>query len=1135
MQHRRLSIPVQSVTVAGFIALVLCVGGAAQTLPAPEEHAMVGTSPGIVVEAVEKDSAAEKAGLRAGDILLSWKCDSDQGNIESPFNLFSLETDQAPRAQVTLLGLRNEEKSAWQLGPDSWGIKARPNLTGDLLAIYLNGQDLAKDGKIIEAAGRWRTEGESVRTSPSIPSWLISWFYFHAAEVLANARKWQEADVAFQETIQRSSGSDPAIMTQLSHTWGVTYSRRNNWDAAEKYYLRAVENQRQATHADNLVVARVLNNIGLVAWLRGDLPKAERYYNEALIIRKQLAPGSLPVAGSLENLANVAEMRGNLAKAEQYYTETLEIKQKLLPGSIDVARTLNNLGILTADRDELVKADQYYYQALDIITGKISPDSPFFAVLNNGLGLVALDRGDADSAEAYFTNALTIERKLDPGSDGSAQNLNNLGLVAESRGDLAKAEQYYRESLAITQVLMPGSIEAAQSLANLGDVARMLRDFPHAEDYLQRALEIETKQAPDGDSAGDVLKSLGHLARDRGDLAGAEAYYRRALAIREGIGHGSREHAETLGALAGVVRRTQNVDGAADFYQQALNVLESQTAHLGGSENVRSGFRATHESYYKEYIDLLMSRNQPVLAFQIVERSRARTLLELLATSHLDVRKGVDPALLDQERNLKDLFRSKVSSRIQLLRSQHTREQLEVVDREIAACLRQHEDVDARIRAGSPGYAALTQPQPLDAHAVQRLLPDHTLLLEYSLGESHSYVFAITANSLNSYELPTSTEIESKAARLYQLLTERSRILPTENDRQRRTRLGKADAEFRSAANELSRMLLGPVAAGLQQRRLLIVSDGALQYIPFAALPTPGLSLRTPSYPLIVQHEIINLPSASVLAFLRHSTAANKEVMVFADPVFDNQDSRVKSDSARLDADPLKQNLSQDSRSLSVPSPQLARDLVRSVADMNPGLKGELRLPRLAFTRDEAKAILAVVRPGSGMEAMDFDASRKRAMSGELARYRVVHFATHALVDNIHPELSGLVLSLVDQRGNPVDGFLGLQDIYNLDLSADLVVLSACQTALGKQINGEGIIGLTRGFMYAGASGVMATLWNVNDFATAKLMAHFYKAMERDGMTPAQALRQAQLALWRSQPTAAPYYWAGFILQGGWQ
>jgi CHAT domain-containing protein len=273
------------------------------------------------------------------------------------------------------------------------------------------------------------------------------------------------------------------------------------------------------------------------------------------------------------------------------------------------------------------------------------------------------------------------------------------------------------------------------------------------------------------------------------------------------------------------------------------------------------------------------------------------------------------------------------------------------------------------------------------------------------------------------------------------------------------------------------------------------------------------------------------------LAFLRKNTTINKEVAVFADPVFDNRDSRVKSDAPRLAAftNVRKQDVSQDSKSLSEPSPQLARNLVRAIADMNPGKKEEFHLPRLAFTRDEAKSILAVVPPGQGMEALDFDASRRRAINGELTRYRVVHFATHALVDNIHPELSGLVLSLVDQRGEAVEGFLGLQDIYNMKLSADLVVLSACQTALGKQINGEGMIGLTRGFMYAGASGVVATLWNVNDFATAKLMARFYKAMERDRMTPARALRQAQLSLWKEQASSASYFWAGFILQGGWQ
>jgi CHAT domain-containing protein len=412
---------------------------------------------------------------------------------------------------------------------------------------------------------------------------------------------------------------------------------------------------------------------------------------------------------------------------------------------------------------------------------------------------------------------------------------------------------------------------------------------------------------------------------------------------------------------------------------------------------------------------------------------------------------------------------------------------------------------------------------------VQQLLPDHTLLLEYSLGENRSYVFAVTANSLNSYELPKRAEIEGKATHLYQVLTERSRIVDRETDRKRRARVVKADEEFRNAAVELSRMLLGPVAADLQQRRLLIVSDGALQYLPFAALPAPEVSSAKASKPLMLQHEIINLPSASVLALARRNHASAKEVAVFADPVFDRRDVRVKLDPVRRPA------LSDDTRPLSVPPTQLTRDLARSVADTSQKQNGELHLPRLAFTRDEAKAILAVVPQGSSMEAIDFNASRKLAMSGELARFRVVHFATHALVDDIHPPLSGLVLSLVDQRGEPTDGFLELQDIYNLELSADLVVLSACQTALGKEINGEGMIGLTRGFMYAGASSVVATLWKVNDFATAKLMAHFYKAMERDGMKPAQALRHAQLALWNEQPLAAPYYWAGFILQGFWQ
>jgi CHAT domain-containing protein len=210
------------------------------------------------------------------------------------------------------------------------------------------------------------------------------------------------------------------------------------------------------------------------------------------------------------------------------------------------------------------------------------------------------------------------------------------------------------------------------------------------------------------------------------------------------------------------------------------------------------------------------------------------------------------------------------------------------------------------------------------------------------------------------------------------------------------------------------------------------------------------------------------------------------------------------------------------------------RQLTRSLADLNLAKAGELHLSRLPFSRREAAAILASTPRGLGKQALDFEASRKFATSGELTDYRVVHFATHALVDEAHPEFSALVLSLVDEHGKSQDGFVKLQDIYNLHLAADLVVLSACDTALGKQVEGEGVIGLTRGFMYAGASTVISSLWKVDDFATAELMTDFYKFTER-GMRPAAALRAAQLDLRKQKRWRDPYYWAGFTLHGEWK
>jgi CHAT domain-containing protein len=347
---------------------------------------------------------------------------------------------------------------------------------------------------------------------------------------------------------------------------------------------------------------------------------------------------------------------------------------------------------------------------------------------------------------------------------------------------------------------------------------------------------------------------------------------------------------------------------------------------------------------------------------------------------------------------------------------------------------------------------------------------------------------------------------------VYQSLTARSVTKSLETPAQRQERIAQSDKQFQQTSAELGRMILAPAAAELGTKRLVVIADGALQYVPFSALPGPGSSQR----PLILDHELVSLPSASSLAIQRQTLAnrkpAPKALAVIADPVFSSGDSRFKSGAATGTGDGT-----------------------RIIEHGLAGLGGPLVVRRLPFTRQEADQILAVAPLRSNLRAVDFNANRSIATSGELSNYRYVHFATHGYVDTSRPALSAIVLSLVDEQGKPQDGFLRTHDIYNLKLPAELVVLSACETGLGKEVKGEGLEGLTRGFMYAGARRVVVSLWNVNDKATAGLMQQLYVGMLKNKKTPAAALRDAQIRMLRVNQWQSPYYWAGFVLQGEWR
>ena len=711
------------------------------------------------------------------------------------------------------------------------------------------------------------------------------------------------------------------------------------------------------------------------------------------------------------------------------------------------------------------------------------------------------------------------------------KNLRSKG-TAES---LRKSFEKFEEALSLFRAVGDSGGEAI-TLTDMGSAYRQSGEK-------QRALEYYLQSLPRWREAGNqggeaiALNYIGMLYNDLGKKQEALDYYHQALRRFRAV-RGRGGEAEALFNIARYEKERGDLVAARSYSEAVIKVSESLRANLG-SEAVSIIYFIRVEEFYEFYIDLLMqlSKQEPSArhdaeALQASERARARSLLELLAEAGADLRQGVDPVLLKHERTLQQLLNAKAESQTRLLSGTHTKEQTAEAEKEIEVLADEYWQVQAQIRAKSPRYAALTQQQPLSLQEIQtEALDQDTLLLEYALGENRSYLWAVTPTSLNSFVLPRRVEIEAAARRVYELLTARNRRVDGETAEGRRARVAQADAAYPASAAALSRVLLGPISSQLGKKRLLIVGDGMLQFVPFAALPTPAGAIGARAgakTPLIAEHEIVSLPSASALAVLRRELAgrepAPKTVAVLADPVFDKDDERVLANNAGKRA---------SRPSGGAAEPAFLREVVRAMEDVNDSSQ---RLPRLYNTRAEAEVIRSLVPPRESLQALDFAANRATATSASLSQYRILHFATHAIIDSTHPELSGIVLSLVNEQGEPQDGFLRAHEIFNLKLPAELVVLSACRTGLGKEVKGEGLVGMTRGFMYAGAPRVVVSLWSLDDRATAELMARFYRKMlGAERLTPAAALRSAQVEMWRSKRWGQPYFWAAAVLQGEWK
>ena len=776
------------------------------------------------------------------------------------------------------------------------------------------------------------------------------------------------------------------------------------------------------------------------------------------------------------------------------------------------------------------------------------------AYTNLGAAYANTDR--LDKGIEYNKKALEIQREFGARPE-QTNTLLNISNSYNNSGEYEKAVTYAEEALKISREIEHRVYEG-RALEHLGSVYLNLRKYEKALEYSELALQIARKSKSLNGEAY-ALSGLGSIYYQLKQFDKAVTHLDQALKIKREI-KDQTGIVNTLHQIAQTEIQRGNLEQARASAEEGIKIAESLRADLGSSE-----FRAAYlasvsaQGVYRLYTDVLMRqhRNEPTkgfdaLAVESSERQRARSLLDLLAEAKTDLREGVAPALIERERRVA----AQLNDKSQQLAQANKPEQAAALKQEISQLENDYERAQTDIRKASPQYAALTQTQPLKLKEIQAQLDADTMLLEYSLGEDRSYLWAITRDSLASYELPKAEVVDQSARQVVELLTARSTNTRSTNNRgetapQRQERIAKAEAALPAAAQDLSQTILAPVAAQLGNKRLVIVADGALQYIPFAMLPDPsvvsgqllvaknnGPRTTDDGQPLIVKHEIVSLPSASALAIQRSELAgrqpAPKMLAVIADPVFDRTDPRFKT-VARLSRTDVSEEPQTQTQTITADDARSIEHLAENSGDKSGVTTLRLVIPRLPFTREEATRVLALTPKNSSFGALDFQASRATVLTGNLSQYRYVHFATHGLLDSERPGLSSLVLSMVDAEGKPQDGFLRANDIYNLKLPAELVVLSACQTGLGKEIKGEGLVGLTRGFMYAGAARVVVSLWNVNDKATADLMTKFYEKMLKQGERPAAALRAAQVEMWKQKQWQSPYYWAAFTLQGEWR
>jgi CHAT domain-containing protein len=730
-----------------------------------------------------------------------------------------------------------------------------------------------------------------------------------------------------------------------------------------------------------------------------------------------------------------------------------------------------------------------------------------------------------------ITMALEAKKELDEYRVSIVFSSYELGLgrIAYGTNDLETARKHFENALSATGSSLAGVAKLGQvrrfraaARTSLGDVLLKQAKFKDASKFY-----ADAKKGAQDDKRLDLMwPAQRGLGRSLWLQAAQEKDAKKANSLRESALSNYKESLTTIenlraGSLRADEARTTFLTTIKDVFDEAASANAEMALVTATAAAPLSG----------------KSLEYAAEAFRITEESRARSLLDLLSETNAAITEGVPADLLkqkqenlDRQQDIADMLTGVT------IANEELKKKPSELDAELEKLQTDYEAIENQIRTASPRYASLTSNQPLSLNDVQQnVLDDKTVLLEYSLQADNSYLWSVSKSGVSLFKLSGRPAIDRLCTDL------RAQLIPSKLQRRivgidvlEADRglgiVGSAPedaASFVTASNALYKAVIEPAAASLTDKRLLIVADGALNYIPFEVLlksTDPG-DFASLGY-LVKTNEVVYSPSASVVGAIKQQRTKNasKAMLIIADPVFNSNDTRArKATPSTTDS---------EVRGLGIQS--ALSDVAGETPTPTAKMEG-LPLARLAGTRVEADQISKLAKT-SGAQAdvwLDLDANEDNLGSRDITKYRIIHVATHGLLNADRPQFTGVVLSLVGNKS--ADGFLRTDEVFNLRLGGPLVMLSACETGLGKEKRGEGVMGLTRAFMYAGAPTVGVSLWSVADRSTAELMTDFYKRLlSANATSSSSALRAAQLSMIAGKKYSAPFYWAPFVLVGDW-